>query len=421
MVSRKASDVSDETRVSAYYGTFFLSIGAVMPFVAIWMQSLGLSSTMTGFILAAPQLAIVTFNIVVGSWADRLSDWRTAIVICNGFVLVLTLMLFGWQTPLGILLIWTLSGLFMIASAPITDAAALDMTSRRGSDFARIRSLGSVGFVVGILIAGWVFDSHGMQWFLWVLLTGAVLRVLAAILLPHFKERTRAPSQSTETSSSVKLVNAESNSEKPQKKQWLQGLMAGMELFKQPGIFLVILGAALLNASHSFQNMYSVLHWAEQGISTTWASWLWTIGVIAEVGLMWSFKSLAKRVSARHCLLFSCITCAVRWFFTGLNPSLGALVFLQALHGITFGLTFLASVNFIARRVNPNHAAQAQSVLNTLTTLLMAIGIWLSGIFYSSLGGYSYWAMAVLALLGGGLILSSYRTALEDTNESVFS
>ena len=126
-------------------------------------------------------------------------------------------------------------------------------------------------------------------------------------------------------------------------------------------------------------------------------------------------KSLAKKVSARQCLLFSCATCVIRWFFTGLNPGLGALLFLQSLHGITFGLTFLASVNFISRRVSPNHAAQAQSVLTTLTTLLMALGVWLSGHFYQSLGGYSYWAMAVLAMIGGGLILNSYRSTLQDT------
>jgi len=304
----------------------------------------------------------------------------------------------------------------MIASAPITDAASLDMTQRHGSDFARIRAMGSVGFVVGILLSGWIFDTFGMQWFLWVLLTVAVLRVLAALALPKFKARHSAPSLARDSSLDRHLIsNTDTDTNEKHKHLWFENVFSGMELFKQPGIFVVILGAALINASHSFQNIYSVLHWAEHGISTTWASLLWAIGVVAEVALMWKFKSLAKRVSARHCLLFACVTCAVRWFFTGLNPSLNALIFLQALHGITFGLTFLATVNFIARRVSSDHAAQAQSVLTTLTTLLMAMGTWMSGHFYSSLGGYSYWVMTVLALIGGGLVLISYRTTLEDS------
>lgn len=396
-----------------------------MPFVALWLQSIGISSTMSGFILAAPQLAIVLLNIVVGTWADRLADWRSAIITCNLLVLALIMVLMVWQSPWAILFVWTLSGLFMIASSPIMDAAALDMTERRGSDFARVRAVGSVGFVVGILGAGWIFDATGMQWFLLVLLTGAVLRVAAAVALPRFKERITEPTDVT-TSTNVNSNSTESkqiesvdSTNQYKKTRWLQGLVAGLALFKQPGIFAVILGAALLNASHSFNNIYSVLHWTEHGISTTWASLLWTIGVVAEVALMWKFKSLAARVSARHCLLAACLACVVRWFITGLNPSLGVLIFLQALHGITFGLTFLASVNFISKRVNPNHAAQAQSVLTTVTTLLMAISTWMAGHFYSTLGGYSYWAMSLLALVGGALILSSYRTTLEDSKHSM--
>jgi len=269
-----------------------------------------------------------------------------------------------------------------IATAPITDAAALDLTQRRGSDYARVRAFGSIGFVVGILLAGWIFDSFGMHWFLWLLLSVAVLRVIASIALPRFKTQETDTNSSSESVETLTHRHTSDYALNQTNSLWVQGFVSGMAPFKKPGILSVIIGAALINASHSFQNIYSVLHWAELGISTTWASWLWTIGVVAEVALMWKFKSLAKKVSARQCLLFSCATCVIRWFFTGLNPGLGAL---------------------------------PQSVLTTLTTLLMALGVWLSGHFYQSLGGYSYWAMAVLAMIGGGLILNSYRSTLQDT------
>ena len=89
--------MTEETRVSTYYGVFFLTIGAVMPFIAIWLDSLGISTNMSGVILAAPPLAIVFFNIIIGSWADRLSDWRSAIIGCNALVLLLCMGLIFWQ------------------------------------------------------------------------------------------------------------------------------------------------------------------------------------------------------------------------------------------------------------------------------------------------------------------------------------
>ena len=402
--------MTEETRVSTYYGVFFLTIGAVMPFIAIWLDSLGISTNMSGVILAAPPLAIVFFNIIIGSWADRLSDWRSAIIGCNALVLLLCMGLIFWQNQWAILVIWALSGLFMMSSAPIADAATLNMTARRGSDYARIRALGSVGFIFGILFAGQLFDAFGMRWFVGVLVVCAVARVVAAVFLPNFRDPNLLSEQAQ-----TKNENVQSASATPQNKLPLfSGLMSGMALFRQPGIFSVILGASLINASHSFNNIYSVFHWTQHGISTFLASLLWAVGVIAEVFLMWGFAQFSKRISARHCLLAASAACTLRWFFTGTNPGLAPLLFLQGLHAITFGLTFLASVNFIAKRVDAQHAAQAQSVLATLTILLMAIGTWLSGQFYDALGGYSYWAMAVIAVMGGLCILNSYRTQLED-------
>ncbi len=404
MFGRQTSALTEETRVATYYAVFFLAIGSVMPFVAIWFESIGISASMSGVILAAPPFAIVLFNIVIGSAADRLKDWRSAIIACNAIALVVGGWLLFRVEPIHVLVVWTISGLFIIASSPITDAAALDMTRRRGSDYGRIRALGSVGFVVGIILAGALFDKIGMGAFAWIILLTAAFRLLAAYLLPTFRERPQSQHQAATADIHKKSVN----------QRLFGGLMAGMDLFRQPGICSVIFGAALLNASHSFNNVYSVLHWGQLGISNTVSSLLWSAGVVAEIALMWGFTGIAKKVSARHCLLLACFTCIVRWCITGMDPSVWVLFILQTLHAITFGLTFLASVNFISRRVDPNHAAQAQSVLATLTTLFMAIGIWLSGQFYQIFGGQTYWAMAIMALLGGALVLNSYRTKLSD-------
>jgi len=139
-----------EARIANYYGLFFLSIGSVMPFAALWFASLDISSSMSGTIFAAPSFIIVLFTILMGGWADRLSDWRTAIIVCNWVVLAL----FSWflirDGYWDILIIWTLAGFFTHASNPIMDAAALSLTKRRGSDFGRIRAVGSIGFIVAI-------------------------------------------------------------------------------------------------------------------------------------------------------------------------------------------------------------------------------------------------------------------------------
>lgn len=378
-----------EQRLSFYYGVFFLSIGTAMPFAALWFASLGISATFTGTIFAAPSFAIVLFTVLIGGWADKLADWRTAIITCNWVALALSSWFLFRHNHWDVLFVWTFTGLFLHASGPITDAASLSVTRKRGSDFARIRAVGSVGFIIGVLAAGAVFDVVGIAWFVAVLVVGAMLRVIAAHSLPHFKSTPEPESSAAHT-------------------------LAGIAGLRQPGILLVIIGAAMLNASHGFYNVFAVMHWTALDMSTGTASVLWSISVVAEVALMWSFASVAKRFSARKCLLFASLVGAARWFLTGTEPGLVSLVLLQSLHSITFGLTYLACVNFIARRIHEDNAAQAQSVFATLITLFMAGSVWVSGWLYDSVAGKSYWAMSVLALCGGVCVLLSFFSRLED-------
>jgi len=289
------------------------------------------------------------------------------------------------------------------------DAAALNLTHKRGSEYGRIRAFGSIGFIVGVLLAGVFFDYFGTRWFVVVLLVTTAARLLASHALPHFRAPLPTPtasqlSVSTSEQVSVSVGNGSSNAAE----------LTGMNALRHPGIVLVIIGAALINASHGFNNVFAVIHWTNLGISTTSASVLWSIGVIAEVVLMWKFSSLARRFSARKCLLFASAVCVGRWFLNGTDPSLAQLFILQSLHAITFGLSFLACVNFIARRVPEDNAAQAQSVSATLVTLFMAIAVWLSGWLYEQFAGQSYWAMAVMALLGGVCIGLSFASNLHD-------
>jgi len=341
--------LSVETRMSVYYGLFFLSVGSFAPFAALWFNSLNLSPAMSGAIFAAPSIATVLFTVVIGRWADRLPDWRTAIIYCNWIVLVVLFWFLFRVGPWDILIVWTIAG----------------------------------------LLAGQLFERFGMHWFVGVLLLSVAGRLAAAHALQPFRPERHGIRQ--------KKVHG-----------------SGLVIFKQSGILLVILGSALIGASHGFNNMFSVMHWTNVGISTAMASILWAVSVIAEVALMWCFSSLARKFSARKCLLLASMVCAARWFLAGTDPSLVQLFVLQSLHSITFGLTFLATVNFIARRIPEDHAAQAQSVSATLMTLFMALAFWLSGWLYEQFAGHSYWAMSVLALLGGACVGWSFRGDLED-------
>ena len=141
---------------------------------------------------------------------------------------------------------------------------------------------------------------------------------------------------------------------------------------------------------------------------------LGSVRVVAEIALMWRFRAIASRFSARVCLLACAAAGTLRWGLAAVEPSLAVLFLIQSLHAFTFGLMFLATGTFIARRVTERAAARGQALTATFSSAAMAAATWGSGVAYAHLGSAVYGAMAVLCAGGAVLVAASYRYALEE-------
>jgi len=376
-----------EARLATYYFAHFASVGIVVPYVALWLSSLGHAPSWIGGVVAAPSLLMLLTTVALGGWADRLPDWRTAIIVGNWLTLGLLALWLVDTGPLAVVMVWTLSGVLVMAKQPVMDAAALSLTAREGIPYGRVRAFGSVGFIVALLACGQLFAQDNVQRFLPMVLAAALFRALASHRLPRF----RGPG----------ARSAADGEPRP-------------ALLRHPGFLAVLAGSALINASHAFYYTFGLLHWQTIGIGTATGSLLWSAAIVAEVILMWRFASLARRLSPRHCLLLAGSLTALRWLLVLDDPGLPTLLLTQTLHAFSFGLTFLASVNFIARRVDEAHAARAQSVLAILSTGSMALATIASGWLYERVAGLGHAAMLLLAATGLLLIAWSYRSDLDD-------
>lgn len=389
---------SAEQRFSLYYALLFGGIGAISPFAALWMDHVGIEASMIGAIVAAPSIAMLLTTLALGRWADGLTDRRQAIIVGNWIILLVQLLLFIATDDWIVLMVWLVIGIVMYAKVPITDASALSLTRRLGSDYARIRVFGSLGFVLMLTLAGYLYDRLGIGVFIIGMLISNVLRLLAAYQLPSLP-RASAPS----IRSASMITESVGSIARP-----------GDNPLYQPGILLTLLGAAMINASHAMVNTYGILLWTQQGLSESLSSLAVGLGVVVEVGLMWWFKSLTRNVSARACLLVAAVCGLLRWSLLASEPSVALIFAAQALHGVTFGVMFLASASFISRRVPDESAARGQSLLAIITTACMAIATFGSGQLFDAWGGGLYWIMALMCCLAMLCIACSYRFKFGD-------
>lgn len=377
-----------ELRLAAYYGILFGSFGFIGPFFAPWLDSLGVSSKQIGLIVALPSFAMVLTTVYLGSAADRLKDWRTAVVASDWLIVLLLGWLLVRQSVPDIVIVWTLTGLLIAAKIPIYDAATLSLLQRQDGDYGRVRSFGSIGFIAGLLLAGPLFESRGFGIFVLMLLASAMARALVSLQLPRFRSTQSAVVGLDTTSLAVTLQHR--------------------------GFWLVMMGAALINASHGFFNGFGMLHWLDSGLSESIGSTLFAAAVVAEFLLMWKFSAVARRISARFCMLIAAMAGILRWGLSTLALPVFYLYLLQTLHALSFGLLLVATLQFIARRVDDSFAARAQAVYATLSTGTLAVSVMVSGALYDRMGEQGYWVMALLSAAGAALILASYRTRLID-------
>ena len=373
-----APRVSPELRAAVYHFAVFGSTGVASVYFGIWLINRGISAEEIGIINAAPLLAMLLVNQLVGRIADRMPDWRGVIIVLSLISGLVPIGLFFVAGFWGILGVWIFSVMPAVALVPVIDAATLRMTQRRGTDFSAVRAWGTVGFMLSTLCSGPLIAWLGDGAFVPVFVATALLRAVLAFQLPQFR------SGEDRTASR-------------------KGASRLREVLK-PWFLMGLLGLAILYSTHGVIGAFAAVLWTEQGIPQGLIGPLTATMAAAEAAMMFVWSRLKLKVSARHIIIFACLVAAFRWTAMAFSPPIWALFALQLLHSITFAMGYLGGIYFIANWTSDDIAAETQGFFQMLmqgmsVIALLAFG-WLTGL----MGAKAYLVAAAFAGAGGVLI-----------------
>ena len=379
--------LTPELRTTAFYFTYFMGPGAAVMFLPIWLSEKGITTEQIGIINAVPVFVILALNLIVGRVADRARDWRQVIVIGALIAGIVPIGLFFVNEFWGILLFWTLAGLPGGAIGPVLDAATMRMTRRNGTDFGTIRAWGTVGYMLFNGLTGFLVVWYGSDIFVPLFVGLALLRAAVSLQLPGF----RAPADHVTVAAARPVA----------------GKLR--EIVTKPWFILPLIGFAIIFGTHIILNAFASLLWKEQGISEDIIGPLIALGAAAEAGMMFLWKRLGGRVSARHMILLSALTSVLRWAAMAFSPPVWVLLLLQLTHGVTFALGYLGCVHFIANWTSEDIAAETQSLFQVLQQVMSVVALvgfgWLIGIY----GAHAYLFASLAAVIGALCIWLSLR------------
>lgn len=327
----------------------------------------------------------IVANPAVSALADRYGRLEHVLAVCALVVALATAMLMvvdGFVAILAVILVLAFAQGPLIA---LTDALTLTRLARAAGRFDRyggIRVWGSIAFAAANLGTGTLLVWLPPASIVLCLTAAAVCVAAAAVAVAAARDGSR-PGPPV-----------------PRARR------AGVAGLLRPRILAVIVGAALIQASHAVVYAFSTLHWQATGLSSAGIGALWALGVLAEIGFFVLLgASRLARIAPVTLLLAGGAAAVVRWLGMAADPAWPLLVPLQMAHALTFGATHAGSVFLLAQMAPPEGRAQVQAWLAAVWAGLMASFISLAGYLTPTWGEATYLPMA-LAAAGGVLVVA---------------
>lgn len=360
-------------RLKAFYFCYFASLGALLPYWGLYLQSQGLDAHQIGVVMALLSATKVAAPNLLG-WIADLSGRRVAWVRIVCF-LAATFFLLIFRVCGYFELLWVTLAFGVCWSAALSQFEAVTLAYLGGvaRHYPWIRLWGSVGFIAAVLSLGMVLDWFGVEYLPRVLAVLLGLIWLSAQLVPE----PMAPAIDSDDPDS-----------------WSQAL-------RRCRVLAFLLAVFLVQVAHGPYYVFYSIYLEGNGYSGLITGMLWSLGVVAEIALFIGFPFLLQVVSLRRLWLGAMLLGVVRWLTIAFGVAqLELLVAAQFLHAATFAANHAVAMQLVRSYFGARHQGKGQALYSSLSFGLGGmVGSFLAGVWWQAGAQWVYGVAAAVSLL----------------------
>lgn len=374
-------------RLSSFYFFYFAALGTLVPYWGLYLKSLGFDAIAIGSLMSILMATKVVAPNLWGWLGDHLGHRMRIVQLASLVSLLAFLGMFQVQGFWGIALVMIAYSFFWNASLPQFEAVTFNYLGSQVERYARLRLWGSVGFMATVVLVGQLVDRQGAAVVLYAVL-GLFIGILISSLL-------------------VKdLPNGKAAVVQP----------PIVSVLRRPAVLAFFAAVFLMQMSHGPYYAFYSIYLTDHGYSKTSIGILWSIGVLAEVGLFVVMHRLLKRLGARLILLISLLLAAVRWLLIGWFPDiLSLLVFSQLLHAASFGSFHASAIHLVHHYFQGRHQGRGQALYSSLSFGAGgAVGAFASGFLWEQWSAPMAYTMASTVAFAGALVVWRFIDAAHD-------
>ena len=326
-------------RIAGFYFFYYAFVGMFAPYWSLYLKSIHFDAIEIAILVSIqPVMRMIAPNIW-GWLADHTGKRLQVVQIAATLSAVCYLGVFATTSFWGMFLVLALMGFFWSASMPLVEATTLTYLGKHSARYGRIRSWGSIGFIVSVVGLGYAFDYIAIAWLLWA----GVICEFGILIFARQIPPTEVLAHHTDSQPVKQIV-------------------------LQPRVLALFGACFLMSVAHGAYYTFYSIYLVDHGYAKSAVGGLWALGVVCEIGVFFLMPWLVRRFGFTRILLVSFSSAVLRFMLIGWGVDfLLLLLFAQALHAATFGAYHAASVGLVHEFFQGRHQSKGQALFGSLT------------------------------------------------------
>lgn len=341
-------------RIALFYFFFIGITGLLLPNFPKYLNALGFSNTQIAAVNSIGPWLLMFVPLLWGFVADKLGKPVLLLKIACVCIVLALIPLSYATTFAGVMSVWLVYSFFASPIIPLADSVAIVEARRMGTDFARLRLWGSIGFIAAMFAFKHFQNSRADL--LRVPLVALVLAVLAAICAQV-------------------VTQHESGLTHPR-----PSFRDARSLAHDPALMWFFIAGMVHQASLSPYYLYYPLSLDARGFAPGVAEWSLGTGVVAEILMFQFVRGLLARRPLFPLIGFSLLIGSARWYLIPIVDNSVAMAALQTTHALTFALCYAGSISYLEQSVDAPLRATGRALYSAISQGMGSlIGHWLAG------------------------------------------
>ncbi|CAG7607219.1 putative 3-phenylpropionic acid transporter [Paenibacillus solanacearum] len=343
-----------EQRLKAGTFSFYTTMAVIGPYFPLYFQAKGYSSLQLGVLYGAGPLMGIASTLLTGLMSDRFRTVKNIMLAILIGQLSCLFMLDRLDSFFALMAVMLAFYFCQSPIIPLNDSMLLHHIRERGGSYAAYRIWASVGFAASVPAFGMLIEAYGLRAVPWLGLSTVAVSLACVSFLP---ERRREPG----------------------------GLRLG-SLARSLGSapFLSFMAMVLpMSVAHRMNDAFLSLFIQSAGGGRPLVGWAMLLASGLEIPVFFLLARYGHRFRPLALLAFAAAVYTIRFAALGFVKDPAAVIALQSLHSLSFGVFIYAAVSHLKLIVPDELRATGQALFSI---------VWagLAGIAAGLIGGYAF-------------------------------